>query len=77
MNLAVRDIRHSLGRFGLTTIGVGMLLMVVMGMGAGRANAGRPRNGRPLAGMLGRSPQAQGAISAPKPRQFAVRTACA
>lgn len=33
MNLAVRDIRHSLGRFGLTTIGVGMLLMVVMGMG--------------------------------------------
>ncbi|MCA9306799.1 MAG: ABC transporter permease [Phycisphaerales bacterium] len=33
MNLAVRDIRHSLGRFTLTTIGVGMLLMVVMGMG--------------------------------------------
>ncbi len=33
MNLAVRDIRHSLGRFALTTIGVGMLLMVVMGMG--------------------------------------------
>jgi len=33
MNLAVRDIRHSLGRFVLTTIGVGMLLMVVMGMG--------------------------------------------
>ena len=33
MNLAVRDIRHSLGRFILTTIGVGMLLMVVMGMG--------------------------------------------
>lgn len=33
MNLAVRDIRHSLGRFTLTTIGVGMLLMVVLGMG--------------------------------------------
>lgn len=33
MNLAIRDIRHSLGRFVLTTIGVGMLLMVVMGMG--------------------------------------------
>ena len=33
MNLAIRDIRHSLGRFALTTIGVGMLLMVVMGMG--------------------------------------------
>jgi len=33
MNLAVRDIRHSLGRFVLTTIGVGMLLMIVMGMG--------------------------------------------
>lgn len=33
MNLALRDIRHSPGRFALTTIGVGMLLMVVMGMG--------------------------------------------
>ena len=33
MNLAIRDIRHNLGRFVLTTIGVGMLLMVVMGMG--------------------------------------------
>lgn len=33
MNLAVRDIRHNIGRFVLTTIGVGMLLMVVMGMG--------------------------------------------
>lgn len=32
MNLAVRDIRHSLGRFLLTTFGVGLLLMVVMGM---------------------------------------------
>jgi len=32
MNLAVRDIRHNLGRFVLTTLGVGMLLMVVMGM---------------------------------------------
>jgi putative ABC transport system permease protein len=33
MNLAVRDIRHNLGRFILTTVGVGMLLMIVMGMG--------------------------------------------
>ena len=33
MNLAVRDIRHSFGRFVLTTIGVSMLLMIVMGMG--------------------------------------------
>ncbi len=33
MNLAIRDIRHSFGRFVLTTIGVGMLLMVVLGMG--------------------------------------------
>ena len=33
MNLASKDIRHNLGRFALTTIGVGMLLMVVMGMG--------------------------------------------
>lgn len=33
MNLASKDIRHNLGRFGLTTVGVGMLLMVVMGMG--------------------------------------------
>ena len=33
MNLAFKDIRHNLGRFTLTTFGVGMLLMVVMGMG--------------------------------------------
>ncbi len=33
MNLALRDIRHNLGRFSLTTIGIGMLLMIVMGMG--------------------------------------------
>jgi len=33
MNLATKDIRHNLGRFLLTTVGVGMLLMVVMGMG--------------------------------------------
>ncbi|NOX58169.1 MAG: ABC transporter permease [Planctomycetes bacterium] len=33
MNLAVRDIRHNFGRFALTTVGVGMLLMIVMGMG--------------------------------------------
>lgn len=33
MNLALRDIRHSLGRFLLTTAGISLLLMVVMGMG--------------------------------------------
>ncbi len=33
MNLAVRDVRHNLARFSLTTVGIGMLLMVVMGMG--------------------------------------------
>jgi putative ABC transport system permease protein len=33
MNLASKDVRHNLGRFALTTLGVGMLLMVVMGMG--------------------------------------------
>lgn len=32
MNLAAKDIRHNLGRFSLTTVGVGMLLMMVMGM---------------------------------------------
>ncbi len=33
MNLAVKDIQHNLGRFAFTTLGVGMLLMIVMGMG--------------------------------------------
>ncbi len=33
MNLAVKDIRHNLGRFALTAVGIGMLLMIVMGMG--------------------------------------------
>jgi putative ABC transport system permease protein len=33
MNLASRDIRHHFGRFALTTVGVSMLLMIVMGMG--------------------------------------------
>jgi putative ABC transport system permease protein len=32
MNLAYRDIRHHLGRFVLTAVGIGLLLMVVMGM---------------------------------------------
>ncbi|MGE0085805.1 MAG: ABC transporter permease [Desulfococcaceae bacterium] len=32
MNLAIRDIRHSLPRFLLTAVGIGMLLMIVMGM---------------------------------------------
>ena len=33
MNLALRDIRYNLGRFCLTTAGISLLLMVVMGMG--------------------------------------------
>lgn len=33
MNLAIRDIRHNAGRFAFTTVGIGMLLMLVMGMG--------------------------------------------
>ena len=33
MNLAIKDIQHSLPRFALTAFGIGMLLMVVMGMG--------------------------------------------
>lgn len=33
MNLAGRDIRHNFGRFILTTFGLGLLLMLVMGMG--------------------------------------------
>ena len=33
MNLATKDIRHDLGRFTMTSIGVGMLLLLVMGMG--------------------------------------------
>jgi putative ABC transport system permease protein len=32
MNLAIKDIRHNLGRFILTVLGIGMLLMIVMGM---------------------------------------------
>lgn len=32
MNLALKDVRYSLGRFALTALGVGMLLMIVMGM---------------------------------------------
>jgi putative ABC transport system permease protein len=33
MNLAFKDIRHNIGRFAMTTLGVSLLLMVVMGMG--------------------------------------------
>ncbi|HZR21542.1 MAG TPA: FtsX-like permease family protein [Verrucomicrobiae bacterium] len=33
MNLAARDIRHNLARFGLTACGIGLLLMIVLGMG--------------------------------------------
>jgi len=33
MNLATKDIKHNLGRFSLTAIGIGLLLMIVMGMG--------------------------------------------
>ncbi|MDZ4853116.1 MAG: ABC transporter permease [Pirellulaceae bacterium] len=32
MNLALKDIRNNLGRFAFTTIGIGMMLMIVMGM---------------------------------------------
>ncbi|MCF7669221.1 MAG: ABC transporter permease [Verrucomicrobia bacterium] len=32
MNLAVKDIKHNVGRFMLTTVGIGLLLMIVMGM---------------------------------------------
>lgn len=33
MNLAIRDIRHKLGRFALTALGLGLLLLIVLGMG--------------------------------------------
>ena len=33
MNLALKDIRHNLGRFLLTMAGLGMLLMIIIGMG--------------------------------------------
>lgn len=33
MNLAARDIRHNPGRFALTAVGIGLLLMLVLGMG--------------------------------------------
>ncbi len=33
MNLALKDIRHNIGRFVLTTMGISLLLMIVMGMG--------------------------------------------
>ncbi len=32
MNLAAHDIRHNVGRFALTAVGIGLLLMIVMGM---------------------------------------------
>ena len=32
MNLAALDIRHNAGRFALTAVGIGLLLMTVMGM---------------------------------------------
>ncbi|MEQ1828784.1 MAG: ABC transporter permease [Pirellula sp.] len=32
MNLAFKDVRHNLGRFSLTAVGIGMMLMIVMGM---------------------------------------------
>ncbi len=32
MNLAAQDIRHNAGRFALTAVGIGLLLMTVMGM---------------------------------------------
>jgi putative ABC transport system permease protein len=33
MNLAAQDIRHNVGRFALTALGIGLLLMLVLGMG--------------------------------------------
>ncbi len=33
MNLALRDIRHNVGRFVLTSLGLGLLVVIVMGMG--------------------------------------------
>lgn len=33
MNLAAHDVRHKIGRFVLTAVGLGMLLMLVLGMG--------------------------------------------
>ncbi len=33
MNLAAQDIRHNVGRFLLTALGIGLLLMLVLGMG--------------------------------------------
>lgn len=33
MNLALRDIKHNFSRFAFTTVGIGLLLMIVMGMG--------------------------------------------
>ena len=32
MDLAFKDIQHNLGRFSLTAVGIGMMLMIVMGM---------------------------------------------
>ena len=32
MNLAFKDVQHNMGRFGLTAVGIGMMLMIVMGM---------------------------------------------
>lgn len=32
MNLAAQDIRHNVGRFALTALGIGLLLMIVLGM---------------------------------------------
>lgn len=32
MNLATKDIRHNLGRFALTAVGIGLLLMTILGM---------------------------------------------
>jgi putative ABC transport system permease protein len=32
MNLAIKDIQHNLGRFALTAVGIGLLLMIILGM---------------------------------------------
>lgn len=32
MNLAIKDVQQNVGRFGMTALGIGMMLMIVMGM---------------------------------------------
>lgn len=68
MNLAVRDIRHNVGRFALTTVGIGLLMMIVMGMGGiYRGHDGRrARRGGPHRRGLARDTKGLGGTSAPE-----------